>query len=125
MTACFISNAKVAAGLAPFRSVRRNAASSGPELREEMREFVTQGAIDLRRAVRVQARIERDYLIPKVRTPGCTPQLRIPLHAQERNECLGPERTQEGARFGFKLRVTALSEPIDWFRREKCQLPSA
>ncbi len=46
VTALFIADSQVPAGLAPFIPVRQNPAPPGAELREEMSEFVSQRAID-------------------------------------------------------------------------------
>ena len=51
MAAFFIANAKIAASLAPFRSMRQNATPAGPKLREKMRELMTKRAIDFRLSV--------------------------------------------------------------------------
>ncbi len=48
MAAFFIANAKIAASLAPFRSMRQKATPAGPKLREKMRELMTKRAIDFR-----------------------------------------------------------------------------
>ena len=51
MAAFFIANAKIAASLAPFRSMRQKATPAGPKLREKMRELMTKRAIDFRLSV--------------------------------------------------------------------------
>ena len=47
VAARFIGDPEIGAGPAPFRSVRRDAAAAGAKLREEMRQLVAQGAVDL------------------------------------------------------------------------------
>ncbi len=51
VAAFFIANAKIAASLAPFRSMRQKAAPARPKLREKMRELMTKRAIDFRFSV--------------------------------------------------------------------------
>ena len=51
VAAFFIANAKIAASLAPFRSMRQNATPASPKLREKMCEFMTKRAIDFRFSV--------------------------------------------------------------------------
>jgi hypothetical protein len=51
MTTRFVGDPEIGAGATPFQSVRRNSAAPGAKVREQMREFVTQRAIDLRLAM--------------------------------------------------------------------------
>jgi len=57
VAAFFIADAKIAASLAPFRSMRQKAAPAGPKLREKMRELMTKSAIDFRFFVLSESRI--------------------------------------------------------------------
>ena len=54
VTSRFIADAEIAAGLAPFGSVRWDAATTAAELSEEMSQLMPQGAIDLERIVFAQ-----------------------------------------------------------------------
>lgn len=92
VTARFISQTEIAAGLAPFGTVRRNATALRARMRDEMRKLMTQGAIDFSTAVLAEARIQRNELIPKVRAPGCAAKPRIPCYSHEWNKRL---RTDE------------------------------
>ena len=47
MTASLAGDAEIAAGLAPFDSMRKNSTTPNPKLREQMRELVPKSAIDL------------------------------------------------------------------------------
>ncbi len=51
VAAFFIANAKIAASLAPFRSMRQKAAPARPKLGEKMCELMTKRAIDFRFSV--------------------------------------------------------------------------
>jgi hypothetical protein len=59
MAACFAGDAKIGAGAAPFRTMRRDPPAAGAELREQMRQLVTQGAIDLGFAMKMQTSIKQ------------------------------------------------------------------
>jgi hypothetical protein len=47
VAARFASNPEIGAGASPFHSMRCDAAATGAKLREQMRQFVPQGAVDL------------------------------------------------------------------------------
>jgi hypothetical protein len=59
-------DSKIAASISPFIAVRRNAPTAGAELRQQMREFMSQGAIDLREML-AQARIQRNHFCAIIR----------------------------------------------------------
>src|SRR5205807_6870538 len=80
VTSRFIADAEIAAGLAPFGSVRRNAATTGAELRKEMGQLVPQRPIDLERVVFAQTRIQRNELAPKIRAARGAEKPRVPFH---------------------------------------------
>ena len=52
VTALFVGNTEVAACKTPLVSVSENSAATGPVLSENMSEFVSQSAIDLRRMLK-------------------------------------------------------------------------
>ena len=58
MATFLVANPKFAAGRAPFRSMRQDAAPPGAKLRQQMRQFVTQRAIDLGGADFAKSRIQ-------------------------------------------------------------------
>jgi len=60
MTARFISDPQLCAGTSPFLPVRCDAATARASLGEEMRDFMTQSAIDLRLAVFAKPAVEKD-----------------------------------------------------------------
>jgi len=60
VAAFFIANAKIAASLAPFKSMRQKAAPAGPKLREEMRELMTKRAINFHFSVFRKSWIQRN-----------------------------------------------------------------
>src|SRR4051812_44520149 len=59
VTTRFVGDSQIATRFAPFRTVRSDSASSDSPLREQMRQFVSQRAVDLV-AVINQQRIQRN-----------------------------------------------------------------
>jgi hypothetical protein len=53
-------NPEIFASLAPRGSVGRNATATGTKLRQQMRQLMSQGAINLVSAVICQTRVQRD-----------------------------------------------------------------
>lgn len=107
MTPRFIADTEIAAGLAPFGSVRRNTAVAGAELREEMRQLMPQRAIDLDRVVVAQTRIQRDELTMEVRATGGAEKPGVPFHVDGAGKFRGVELLQHLARFRFELKIAA------------------
>ncbi len=62
VAACFVSNCELVTRDTPLGPVRGNMPAIGAKLREQVRELVPEGALNLGRAVAVQPRIERDEL---------------------------------------------------------------
>ena len=58
VTTLFVANAEIMARRAPFRSVRQDAPPTGTELREEVRQFMTQCSIDLGKSMFAEPRIQ-------------------------------------------------------------------
>jgi hypothetical protein len=104
----FIGDSKVATGHPPFRAVRQDAAASGPILREQMRQLVPQRAIDFRRAVFAQARIQRNAFLSKNCPARATSQARIPFHAHQRGNWLRAGRTEQFAGGRLEVGVAAI-----------------
>ena len=53
VTTRFVGDVEIATGIAPFDAVRSDSSTSDTPLREQMRQLVPQGAIDLRAGVAV------------------------------------------------------------------------
>lgn len=60
MTTRFIRDPEIAASLAPFRAMRRDAATLYAKMRDEMGELMAQGAIDLGVSVLAEPRVQRN-----------------------------------------------------------------
>jgi hypothetical protein len=60
VTTRFASDPKIGAGAPPLCSMRRDAAPAGPKLCEQMRQFMTESAINFLLTVFGQAAIEHD-----------------------------------------------------------------
>jgi hypothetical protein len=97
MAARFAGNPEIGAGATPFHSVRRDPASAGAELREQMRQLMAQGLVDFARAVRAQALIEKDTRGATVSAPGGGAQPSRPFHAEAGGESGCVLREQERA----------------------------
>ena len=107
VTSRFIADAEIVAGLAPFGSMRRNAAVAGAELREEVSQLVPQRAVDLERIVFAQTRIQRDELAPEIGAAGGAEKPGVPFHVDGAREFRGVELLQHFARFCLELKVAA------------------
>ncbi len=102
VAALFIVQAEVAAGLLPFGAVRGDAAASGAEVREEMRELVAQRAIHFVGTEIAEARIEGDERLAGERGAGGAAHARVPADA----DAFG----KSGAMMGEKELAGALFE---------------
>jgi hypothetical protein len=107
VTTLFIADSKIAAGHAPFRTVRQDAAAPGAILREQMRQLVPERAIDFRRVVFAQARIQRNEFLSKDCPARATSQARIPFHAHQRGNWFRAHRTQKLARLNFQRSIAS------------------
>lgn len=80
MATLLVADAEIVTGLPPFTPVRRNPATTGAKLREQMRELVQKCPLDFAFAMIAQARIQRDQLSCVIGTTGRTMQPRAPFH---------------------------------------------
>ena len=78
VTAFFVRDSEVAAGLAPFLAMRCDPPPPGPELREQMRQLMPKRAIDLPDVMIVQTRIQSDGCRAVIGLPRRALQLAIP-----------------------------------------------
>lgn len=83
VAAFFIANAKIAASLVPFGSMRQKAAPTHPKLREKMCELMTKRAIDFRFSVFRKAWVQRNQLGAIICAAGTTFQARVPFDTNE------------------------------------------
>jgi hypothetical protein len=102
MAADFISYAEIATRIAPFHSMRQNPTPPGAKLCKQMRQFVSQCAIDFIHAVVADSRIQRDQLFAIIGAPGGSLKARIPFHANFTRKFFHTQRMQKFARFEFK-----------------------
>ena len=85
--------------------MRRDAAAAGAELGEQMSQLVAQGAVDLRRVVLAQARIQRDEFAAIIRAPGGAEKPRVPFHLHRGREFRRVQRLQHFAGFRFEVGI--------------------
>lgn len=103
VAARFSGQFEIAAGGFPFRPMRCDAAASGAELREQMREFVPQRFVDFRVAELLQFRIQCDQKFRVTSETGGRAHPRIPAHANLRPERVATGGTEDFARLVFNL----------------------
>jgi hypothetical protein len=88
MSARFSGNRKIAAGFFPLSAVGCETASASAELREKMRQLMSQRPIDFM-PVLTQAGIQRDNLSSEI-SPACRArETRIPFHAHVQGKLTG------------------------------------
>lgn len=88
MAAFFVSDSKLATRVAPLWTMRSNAPATGAKLGEQMCELVPEGALNLGRAMVVQARIEYDEVGTRFGAASRTAQSGIPFHCDGRGNSL-------------------------------------
>ena len=98
VAARLVSDAKIAASISPFIAMWRDAPTAFfSELRQQMGELVSQGAIDLREMF-AQTRIQRDYFRAIIGAARARFQSEIPFHANLSRAFFSAERAQQPAR---------------------------
>jgi hypothetical protein len=106
VAALFVANPKIAASLAPFRSMRQNATPSGAKLREKMRQLMAKRAIDFFFSVLSESRIQRNQFLAIIGAAGRAFQAWAPFHAHVHRDLVSADRLQKFARFSFKIDIT-------------------
>ena len=105
MATRFIGDPKITAGLPPLRAVRRNLSPARAEVRQQMGQFMPQGAVDLVRAVVLQTGIERNKPVLPIGAPGAGFQPRAPLHANFIGDSTCSVGAQEISPFGLNIDI--------------------
>ena len=95
--------------------MRRNAAPAGAKLGEQVSQFVPQCALDLRRVMLAQTRIQRNELAAKIRASRGAEESRIPFHVDFAREFRGIESAQYFPGLRFEVSVA----PQDDERRRR------
>ena len=114
MAAFFVGNAEVTAGFHPFRPVRGDSPPARAMLGEQMREFVTQGALHLVIADLAQPGVEGDQGARDERRAGGAAHPRIPAHNHALREFVAVQGAQEFAGLRFEAGVTVR---VRWYLR--------
>ena len=107
VAALFVGQPEIPAGLLPLGAVRGDAAPSDPMVREQMGEFVAQGAVNFVGAKFVEARVERDQRFSGVGRARGAAHARIPSDLDAACQVVARQRSQEIAR-GFLKRDRAV-----------------
>src|SRR4029077_9266192 len=97
MAPLFVTDSQIVARLSPFRSMRRDPAPTGPKLREEMRELVSQCALNFA-GMKHKMRIQRDQLRAILRPARARFQSRIPFYPKFARNSRGAIGGEERAR---------------------------
>jgi hypothetical protein len=82
--------------------MRQDPAPPGAKLREQVRQFVSQCAIDFSCAMVANSRIQRDQLFAIIGAASSGLKARIPFYADSASKFLRIERLQKFTRFEFK-----------------------
>ena len=105
MATCFALDAEIGAGPFPFRAVRSDSAASGARVREQMRQLMAEGTINLRCPVGGEARIEQDSRGQHFGATSRAAQARRPLDRDSARERVGPQFAQQLRRHPFQTGV--------------------
>jgi hypothetical protein len=122
MAARFVGDPEIAAGPPPLRAMRWNAARPRAKLGQQMRQLMTQSAIDLRRIVFAQTRVQRDQVTAGIRASSATMKPRVPFHVHCTSKLSGVERREDFARFRFEGRVATQDNQRRRGRENQVQL---
>jgi hypothetical protein len=87
VAARFACDSKVGAGATPFGAMWRDSAATGARLRDEMRQLMAQGAIDLCLAKGAKTAIEQNTRAAVFRAPGGGAKPRRPFDAYSPRQC--------------------------------------
>ena len=96
---------EISAGASPFGSVGRDATAPGTKLREQMRQFVTQSAVYLRRAVDAEPAVQQHARDSIFRAPGGRPQTGRPFDQDTRGQRGRAVLAEKVARKGGEHRI--------------------
>lgn len=106
MATLLVCDAEIAACLPPLGTVRRDSAATFPRVRQEVRQLVAQGAVDLVRTMRAQQWIECHQVVTIVGTPCGGAKSRAPLHANGSRDARRPHGAQHFSGLCLEGRVT-------------------
>ncbi len=107
VAARFAFDSKVGAGPAPFGAVWGDSPAAGARLRDEMRQFMAQGAIDLRLAKGAKTAVEQNTRAAVIRATGGGTNPCRPFDADQPGDRGRAVLEQQGARNRFQRRITS------------------
>ena len=109
MAAWFVGDTQIVAGFLPFNAVWSDAAFSRPMLRQEMGQFVSEGALNFFRPDFLQTRIEVDGSAAVTSHARRAAQTGIPLHrnaaGQDGRACCLKQPACDSFQRGIRLAV--------------------
>ena len=107
VTARFARDPEIGAGASPLRAVGSDAPPPGAKLREQMRQLMTQSALDLDVAVGAEPAIEQDARSSILRPPGGRAEPGGPFDHNARGQSGCAVLEKKIARQGFQCQVSA------------------
>ena len=125
VAARFISDAEIATGASPFRTVWRNPPAAGAELGKQMRELMAQSAVDFRAVVLAEPWIQRDKITMRIRAAGGAEKPRVPFHMDLAGEFFGAQWRENFARRRFEGGIAAEHDERGLRRKNEVELLSS
>ena len=108
VAALFVANVEIMARRAPFASVRQDAPLAGAELREKVRQFMTQRPIDLGESMLAEPRIQRDQFPAIIGVAGARFQKRVPFDANFTSNARCACRGQKVMCYGLQSAIASV-----------------
>ena len=121
----FIGDPQIPAGRPPFGAVRRDPATAGASLGEQMRQFMAQGSVDFSRAMLAQARIQRDEIPAKIRAARGAEKPGIPFHLDRCGQLRRAKRFQHLPGRPFELGIAPQDDEQEGRRENQIELVGA
>ena len=107
VAARFALNSQIGASSSPFHSVGRNATAAGTKLREEVRQLMAKGPVNLSLAVSGETAVKQNACGPAFRAAGGGAKTSRPFHTNLRGQSGCTLLEEEAPGQGFKRRIAA------------------
>jgi hypothetical protein len=107
VTARFAANPQIDAGSPPFDPVRRNAPATGAKLREQVRQLMAEGPVNLRLAVSAETAVEQNAGCTGFRAAGGGAKTSRPFNANLRGQSGRPMLEEKVTGRSFEDRIAA------------------
>jgi hypothetical protein len=107
VTARFAANPQIDAGPPPFHPMGRNATAAGAKLREQVRQLMAEGSVNLSLAVSTKTAVEENPSSTVLRAAGGGAKTRRPFNPNLRGQSGRALLEEEVAGRGFERRIAA------------------